>query len=437
VHDIDGRPIAGATAVATFARDAETVALPGQPTVRSDDDGAFLVRRALAEGQLRMSCDGYETVIVNLSRDRVQRPYIVLKKPGFLARRMMDGKVTDANGRSIRGASVSFGRQHTKTAGDGRFVLAIDDVRAHYTLTIVAKGWAALHDDDFGKQILAGTPTTGLTFVLDEKPHRMRGRVIDKEGAPVAGAMIFLSDPTLLDASPDTVEARVGERDDVVRTGDDGSFVLDGLGERRYLVRAIDPATGASARSEPWRAADGELLLRLRLQAVGQIRGVVRDAADKPLPSATVEYVFFPHVPKGGAPRMMSVAMVTCDDLGRFAIPGIQAPWLCVRVHGTVRAIVPADDSVRSTGVVRCTGSRWLQLVGNQRSKLRRVQFQMANGDLVDAKDRDGRLFLWQERGPQPIPIPADAVAVVAGPDTLDMVRVELTGDLVVHLHAP
>ena len=433
VHDIDGAPIAGATAIALGATDPE-LALPGQPSTRSDEDGAFLVRRALAEGRLRVSCDGFEGVLVPLSRDPVQRPYVVLKRPAFSSRRTMDGTVTETGGRPIANASVSLGPRSTKTAGNGRFTLAIDAVGREHGLTITAKGWAPFRDDDFGAQILGGAPTHKLTFVLDKKAQRMRGRVIDKDGSPVAGAMVFLANPTLLDTAPDSAEARVAERDDVVRTAEDGSFVLDGLGERRYSVRAVDPATGASAKSDSRLASDGDFDLILT-EPSRDVRGVVQDAEGKPLRSATVENAFFPHVPNSGAARLASAASVTCDDNGRFVLPALAGTWLCVRVHGTVRQIQPIEDIMREWDgtVVRCTGSRWLRLVGNRNGNIRRVRFQLADG-MVEAKDRDGRVFLWEGAGAAVVPVPADAVAVIVGHDSKDGLRVALSSDPVQHV---
>ncbi|MBL8750937.1 MAG: carboxypeptidase regulatory-like domain-containing protein [Planctomycetes bacterium] len=429
VHDADGAPIADATAIAMCPTAQEPIELHAQSATRTDEQGAFLVRRALANGLLRVSCDGYETVMVRLSRNPVQRPYVVLNRPGFATRRTITGIVTTSGGAPIGKAAVWFGRQHTTTADDGRFTLAADAAKPQYALTIVAKGWAALQLPDFGKQVLSNAPLQNLTFVLEEKPRSMRGFVVGPDGTAVEGALVFLVDPTLLDITFDTVESRVAEAPAVVRTDANGSFVLDGLDDRPYRVRAVDPRTGASETSRA--SKPGSRVLKLQLPKAGlRLQGHLVDADGLPLRDATVEIAFFTHVTKGGGTQMESTPAVACSDAGGFEMsvgPDTNA-WLCVRVHGQIRQMTPAVELL-ARRPIRCDGSRWLTLLFAADRDGRPAHFLMADGTL-DAN----RLDTWSGR---PIAIPKGAVAVVLDKETPEMVRLELTDDLAVHLRVP
>lgn len=431
VHDANGQPIADAFAIPVCPTENGPVELHAQLATRTDDQGAFLVRRALANGEVRVSCEGYVTRSVPLTQDLVQRPYIVLDRPGFAAMRTITGTVTALGGAPIANASVWFGRQQTKTAADGRFTLAADDAKPQYALTILAKGWAALQQPDFGAKLLTGGPTQNLLFVLEKQPKRIRGVVRKGDGTPIEGALVFLVDPTLLDISFDTVESRVGESPGVVRSDAQGAFVLDGLDDRKYRVRAVDPSTGASTTSKPHAPDAGDLDLRLR-GPVAAIMGRVVDAGGAPVPNATVEIAFFTHVTKGGGTQMQSTPAVPCDRQGRFTLRGgfDADAWLCVRVDGKVRQLVPTLPHGGKSLDVVCDGSRWLRLLHDPSRDVRTVHFQLPDGSLAKAS---GDHF-WSN---QAIPIPKGAVAVILDKETKRMVRLELTDDLAVHLRVP
>lgn len=430
VHDADGRSITDAFAIALCPTEKDPIELHGQLTTRSDDQGAFLVRRALANGELRVSCEGFETAFVPLTQDPVQRPYIVLHRPGLRAMRTITGTVTAIGGAAIANASVWFGRQQTKTAADGRFTLAADDSKPQYALTIVAKGWAALQDANFGAKLLAGAPTQNLLFVLEKKPQRLRGFVRMRDGRPVEGALVFLVDPTLLDISFDTVESRVADAQTVVRTDAEGAFVLEGLGDRKYQVRAVDPTTAASVTSQPRSPGTGDLDLRLPGIA-RKLRGRVVDADRKPLPDATVEIAFFTHVTKGGGTQMQSTAAVPCDGNGGFTLFGCEDDdaWFCVRVDGKVRQMVPTLLRREGSIDLVCDGSRWLRLLHDPSRVIRTVHIQLRDGSLAETSHLHMVSFTNE--------IPKDAVAVIIDNETPDMLRLELTDDFAVHLRVP
>jgi len=427
VHDADGKPIPDGFVLAVCPTEKEPVALHGQLDTRTDENGAFLVRRGLANGELRVSCEGYVTALVPLSTDIVQRPYIVLHRPGFTSMRTITGTVTAFGGSPIANASVWFGRQHTKTAADGRFTVAADDAKPQYALTIVAKGWAALQEPDFGKKVLSGGQTQNLLFVLEKKPQRIRGHVRRRDGTPVEGALVFLVDPTLLDISFDTVEARVADAQAVVRTDAQGAFVLDGLADRKYVVRAVDPSTAVSVDSKRHAPSGGELDLRLPGLA-RKLEGRVVDGDRKPLRNATVEIAFFTHVTKGGGTQMESTPAVQCDTDGRFSIFGTQDDdaWFCIRVDGKVRQVLP---TVMFRYELVCDGSRWLRVLHDPSRDIRTLHFQLPDGTLAETNELRLASFVTE--------IPKSAVAVILDKETPRMQRLELTDDFAVHLRVP
>ncbi len=429
VHDADGAPIADAMAIAMCPTAQEPIELHAQSATRTDEQGAFLVRRALANGLIRVSCDGYETAEVPLSQNPVQRPYVVLHRPGFTVRRTITGIVTTSGGAPVGKASVWFGRQHTTTAADGRFTLAADAAKPQYALTIVAKGWAALQLPDFGKQVLSGGALQDLTFVLEKKPRSVRGFVVGPDGTAVEGALVFLVDPTLLDVTFDTVESRVAEAPAIVRTDATGAFVLDGLDDRAYRVRAVDPRTGASETSRA--SKPGTRVLELQLPKAGpRFPGRLVDADGLPLRDATVEIAFFTHVTKGGGTQMESTPAIACSDAGVFEMsvgPDTNA-WLCVRVHGQIRQMTPVMELLARRPIT-CDGSRWLTLLFGAGSRGRPAHFQMADGTLNPER--------IDTRSDRPVAIPKGAVAVILDKETPEMTRLELTDDLAVHLRAP
>lgn len=431
VHDDDGKPITEAFAMAVCPTDKEPFDLQGQLATRSDDSGAFLVRRALANGAVRVWCDGYREAIVPLTQDVVQRPYVVLHRPGFTSMRTITGTVSASGGAPIGNASVWFGRQQTKTAADGRFTLAADDAKPSYALTIIAKGFAALQENDFGKKVLAGGPTQNLLFVLEKRPKRIRGIVRHHDGSPAIGAMVFLIDPTLLDVTFDTVESRVGETTTVIRADANGAFTIEGLDDRLYRVRAVDPTNAASDTSQPWRPGERELVLRLGDGNTIEFSGRVVDADRKPLAKATVEIAFFTHVTKGGGTHMESTSAVPCKTNGDFTIPLCwenHDAWLCVRVDGKVRQMIPVQQFDTLTV---CDGTRWLRLLNDSSRSIKTMHFVLAGGSLVDAGKRHN---WWPDRA---TPIPKGAVAVILDQEDKDMLRLELTDDYAVHLRVP
>lgn len=432
VRNPEGMPLADTFVMPMCPLAEGAVELAHQLEVRTDDDGTFLVRKAAANGLLRVAHEGYETAFAPVGAAPTQQLDIVLRRREATAAATLHGLVVDGSGNPIAGAAVWFGRQHSNTGADGRFVLPADGPQPQYALTIVAKGYALLQQDELGAAIANATARTqDLLFVLTKRPLTARGLVLGSDGTPLAGALVGLLDPTLLDVSFEGIEARVGGWSGGVATGPDGTFALTGLADRAYRFRAIDPATGASATSEPLRAGASDVVLRLPMDLRRGVPGVVL-ADGHALAGTTVEIGYCTHITKGGGTQFDSPPAIACDDEGRFVLPVLprRNAWLCVRVGGSLRHAVPVEalpDAAEVT--VALDGQRWLQLVGSASPAARSIHFELASGQVVATGTT------MAKNGDAPVvPIPADAVAVVLDHGAPTSRRLVLTDDRAVLL---
>lgn len=411
VRDEQGTPLADTFVLPLCALADGVVELAQQLESRTDDDGRFLCRKAAANGVLRVRREGYETAFVPLADRPQQELAIVLRRKTATVALQLEGLVVDGSGRPIAAAAVWFGRQRTLTGADGRFAVPADNPQPQYALTIVAKGYALFQQDGLGAALTAAGPgQPDRLFVLTKQPLAARGVVLGSDGAPLAGALVGLLDPTLLDLSFEGVEARVGGWSGGVATGSDGTFALAGLGDRAYRFRAVDPATGAVVTSAPHRAEAGDLVLRLPRDLRRNVRGTVQ-IDGQPAAGATVEIGYCTHITKGGGTQFDGAPAVACDGDGRFVLPVLprQTAWLGVRVDGSLRHMVPVESLPEGDEVlVAVDGRRWLQLVGSAFPVARPIHFELDDGRVVASG-----ASLTADGDAPPLPIPAAAVAVV------------------------
>jgi len=94
---------------------------------------------------------------------------------------------------------------------------------------------------------------------LGGEPLAIEGRVVDGAGAPIAGAQVWMADPTHFGTTKELMgrgyavsprsleEALAGKRSTVC--GVDGAFRLEGLVDREYALRAFDGRTFSFGRA--------------------------------------------------------------------------------------------------------------------------------------------------------------------------------------------
>jgi hypothetical protein len=151
--------------------------------------------------------------------------------PLVTATHEVSGRVRSGAGGGAPGAEIAVAQEddsRTSLAGVARVPVAADGSYAmrlapgHYVLLVQAP-----HHAPFVRKLTVGdAPRTNARFALTPAP-RVRGRVLDEEGAPIANALVALGgvfDPK--------------QRAPSVRTGADGSFALPVLLGQDVVVTA-------------------------------------------------------------------------------------------------------------------------------------------------------------------------------------------------------
>ena len=123
-----------------------------------------------------------------------------------------------------------------------------------------------------------------VELVLKQGGASLRGTVFDANGAPLAGALLVITTPSLGSMSD---PQRVESVDRVLRSSNDGSYSVQGLQAGEGNVACA--AKGFARSSEAIQLVDGaKLLVDVHLVAPGSVTGRVTDATGRPVPGATI-----------------------------------------------------------------------------------------------------------------------------------------------------
>ncbi len=309
------------------------------PGMRRDTEDADAVRRR-PDGQGRVRFDGVEAGrrhrLVVSGDYRVERrldlaPLLAgeVRDLGELALAngvVLAGRVTGPDSRPAAGAVVSVAQE----SGDGfRFgPMAAAEV-----------GRATTAED--GSYRLAGLPT-GSFRLKAERPGALaaerkieltpaprdhhaelaltaggevRGRVLDADGAPLAGARVVL-------APADGFAAFSWQRERLVRegleTGADGRFTLGGLGAER--MRVLATAEGHSLHRSGTVRAGQEL--EIQLGALHELSGLLVDADGRPVAGGEITLV--PQDPGNSGFGMLRMENTRTEADGSFRLEGVE-----------------------------------------------------------------------------------------------------------------
>jgi hypothetical protein len=132
--------------------------------------------------------------------------------------------------------------------------------------------------------IKAGELRRGVDFQIERADKVIAGVVVDSRGTPIEGATVEVEDARGgVGRATSLARAMMGER---ARTDVEGAFVMNGLGDGPYHVRASAPG---QAPGEIGNVSGGTRGLRLRLAAGGSVGGVVIDSGGSPVQDFTVE----------------------------------------------------------------------------------------------------------------------------------------------------
>lgn len=303
----------------------------GRWHARSGADGGFALGRVprIEGARLFAAADAFRPVRADLPPGDDEALRIVLQ-PFAYEQGQLAGVVVDPLGTPVAGARVTMGVTSVVSDERGRFGLSLR--RAGWPTAIVAASPghlpARLPVPENGGADPDDWPDP-IVLQLGQPPLSIRGRVVDREGGPVAGALVWVHDPTLLgiagmlplyteyvlaggEVPPHAARMPVPFADDPTRgdnytditstssrpsaswffaTADEqGGFELPGLLPRDYTLRALDPRTGVTADLSPV-AAGGSAEIRILGEGLWPVlRGRVQSLRGEPLGGVEVTH---------------------------------------------------------------------------------------------------------------------------------------------------
>jgi len=251
-----------------------------------DNEGRFRLRDlpAVPDASLSASLGGYLPSFQPMPAATNDLLELVLERPQR-GSTIVEGLVVDTWGSFVAGARVSAGAAISISDARGAFTIDLGKGRDLARLVAVAAGMQPAvfvpERDPTGKPDWAAR----VVLQLGGAPLAMRGRVLDRDGHAVAGARVWIADPLFVGWDHDALlaETMLGRKDRpfwaFVLTDEAGAFRIDGLSDRAYVVRALEPATLAAVTKEGVQAGSENVELRLTTAMFAELRGrvVARD----------------------------------------------------------------------------------------------------------------------------------------------------------------
>lgn len=203
------------------------------------------------------------------------------------------GVVLDSEGVPLGGARVSAGDRIVRSRSDGSFDLSIDSEEDRVSVVAVAKGQMPARVE-FARHESA----CPLTLRLGGAPREIRGRVVDENGEPWPGAVVWALEPTPFGKERSSLgrnsavfsvmleEAMLGRRrmqGASTRADADGGFVLGGLLDRAYSLVATDPTSMVERRGIEVMAGNHAAVIELSRTGLARVAGRVTSVSGEPL----------------------------------------------------------------------------------------------------------------------------------------------------------
>lgn len=406
--------------------------------VRSDESGHFLLERlpGVTGAALRATLDGYASEARELVPETQHGLVLVLARPSLELAGSLSGRVLLASGAPAPGARVALGLATDLADDEGLFRLDLARAVTADTLVAVLPGHqvGVLERPGEPDPSLQGPGAVGwpehVEVRLGPPTLALRGRVVDHRGEPVAGAKLWLAEPTPFVAvgmfptmrealtaggvvpaealeSANQLPARDGdsffdwttEADGPpsalwywVATDHEGRFELPGLEERSYRLNVLAEDSLHIATSEPLAPGAGEALIQLPPpELFDKVAGRVVDALGTPLAGVRVlpwiavvdarSRIF------GGRSQVILVraaAAATTDAQGEFQLDDVPR-------RGT-RLQLSSDDIVPITHELSPADSpRALELVVQARCHFQVILDDPERADSLSLATEDGR----------------------------------------------
>lgn len=283
VVDADGRPLASAE-VRAGDPEQRGVTLPDgahamgwrPESTRSDERGAFAFLHLPAERlPLVVSARGHAPtrLEVELSAGREHQVRIVMTRGASLR-----GRVCDAAGQPVSGAAIQLGdwpdvgHRRVRSSKDGTFALedlVSGDIEAMAESEAHGRAKATL-------TLRAGTVTTWEPRLLAGRT--LRGKVVDADGAPIAGVHVQGTAPGV---GVDPWWAF--ERSDA-----EGRFELKNCPDRPLCLELLRRGSFPELRVDGVHSGADELLLTMPKEAWVHIAGTILDPDGAPVPNVHI-----------------------------------------------------------------------------------------------------------------------------------------------------
>lgn len=403
-----GAPVPGALVAVQLPADFETrVPMPldggerGRWTTACDAAGRFTLPSVpgIDGATLIAAADLFAPTTVPLPTTAAADLQLVLQRCRYEEGELR-GRVVDPGGVPVAGARVAMGVTSVVSDQDGRFGISLR--RAGWPTAIVAAkagfGPARLEVPKNGGKQLGDWPNE-LVLRLGAAPQTVRGRVLDQDRRPIAGAEVWIDDPTPFGVAgriPLQLEYLVGggvvprgasqpvpEADDPT-TGDhvstqlskartataawffvtsdqDGNFAVPGLLDRSYTLKALDPTSGQLGELTGVTAAADATIEITRRDVWPELRGRIVSRGGKALAGVTVQqqitaFATAARVPgghlRGGVLRDGRTATTAAD--GTFVMRDVGRRSTYFEIVGD--AIVPQRlEAADITDPLRCT----------------------------------------------------------------------------------
>ena len=343
-----------------LAKVAGRVVLAGKPVAQAEVDvykGWERPYRTLAKQDGTFELDGvaagsYEVIATSIAEGATmeRRPVVVgvhdlrdlvleLDRAGSIA-----GTVVDSSGAPVGGVTVHFYREDAAgddgsdvTAADGSFLvggLTGGDYRPNVIQSSQGRGYSLPGRERFPPVKVAGgsARVTGVRLTIDRGKLTIAGRAM-RRGEAVAGI--------------DIVAASATDHSEVIaQSGADGTFLLEGLTEGRYLLRARE----IGGRSIVVAAGARDVVFEL--PASGTIEGVLRGFRTSPRVTVSGQDVHREADMTGGRFTAADIAVGTYS-VSALATSGEHATEQVTVTHDQVsRVTLTASATGTLTGVV-------------------------------------------------------------------------------------